>query len=168
VIAIVMGVSGAGKTTLGGALAAQLGWAFLDADEFHPAGNVAKMASGTPLTDADRWPWLARLNGELRAREAQAENAVLACSALKEAYRTRLLDGLREARLVFLHGDFDFIRARLEARTHKYMPASLLQSQFDTLEAPTDALEVDAALPVPQAVQRIAADLARTGPARRP
>ena len=90
-IVVVMGVSGAGKTTVGSALAAALGWAFLDADEFHPPENVAKMAAAIPLTDTDRWPWLDRLNSELRAIESRDCSAVLACSALKETYRSRLM-----------------------------------------------------------------------------
>ena len=94
-IVVVMGVSGAGKTTVGAALAGEMGWDFLDADEFHPPANVAKMASGKPLDDTDRWPWLERLNGELAAREAAGSGAVLACSALKEAYRARLLAMMR-------------------------------------------------------------------------
>lgn len=165
---IVMGVSGAGKTTVGEALAAHLGWDFLDADEFHPPKNVAKMASGTPLTDADRWPWLDILNAELRAREVAGRSAVLACSALKEVYRTRLLVGLGEARLVFMHADIGLIAARIATRTHKYMPASLLESQFAALEAPSNALPMHASLPVTEAVRRIAEDLARNGPVRRP
>lgn len=167
-IVVVMGVSGAGKTTVGSALASHLGWDFLDADEYHPAENVAKMAAGTPLTDTDRWPWLDRLNRELQVRDKDGTDAVLACSALKEAYRTRLMAGLRTARLVFLRGDFESIRARVQSRQHKYMPASLLQSQFDTLEPPANALEIDATLDLPVAVQRIAAELATKGPARRP
>ncbi len=165
---IVMGVSGAGKTTVGKALAIHLGWDFLDADEFHPPENVAKMASGTPLADADRWPWLDILNAELRTREAAKSNVVLACSALKEAYRARLLDGLHQSRLVFMHADIGFIGARIATRKHKYMPASLLESQFATLEAPHDALPVHASLPVAEAVRRIADDLARQDPVRRP
>ena len=161
-IVVVMGVSGAGKTTVGAALAGEMGWDFLDADEFHPPANVAKMASGKPLDDTDRWPWLERLNGELAAREAAGSGAVLACSALKEAYRARLLAGLRGARLVFLRGEFEFIRSRMATRKHKYMPASLLRSQFDTLEPPTNAIEVDAALASPAAVERIAAALIGT------
>ena len=167
-IVVVMGVSGAGKTTVGSALASHLGWDFLDADEYHPAENVAKMAAGTPLTDTDRWPWLDRLNRELQVRDKDGTDAVLACSALKEAYRTRLMAGLRTARLVFLRGDFESIRARVQSRQHKYMPASLLQSQFDTLEPPANALEIDATLDLPVAVQRIAADLATRDPARTP
>ena len=154
-IVVVMGVSGAGKTTIGRALAEKSGWAFLDADDFHPDANVVKMAAGTPLADADRWPWLERLNAALRLREARGESVVLACSALKEAYRARLREGLAEARLVFLHGDFELIRERTETRRHRYMPAALLQSQFETLEVPADALCVDAALAVREAVDTI-------------
>ena len=167
-IVIVMGVSGAGKTTVGAALAQALGCEFLDADEFHPPENVAKMAAGKPLTDADRWPWLDRLNGELLSRAARGTGAVLACSALKEAYRLRLMTGTGCARLVHLCGSLEFIRARMATRKHRYMPASLLESQFSTLEAPSGALEVDAALAVPEAVGKILAGLATKGPARRP
>ncbi len=95
-----MGVSGSGKTTIGEALARRLGWRFIDADDYHPAANVAKMASGQPLDDADRWPWLDRLNALLR----EEENAVLACSALKERYRRRLADGIRAIEWIYLKG----------------------------------------------------------------
>jgi len=167
-IVVVMGVSGAGKTTVGAALAQALGCEFLDADEFHPPENVAKMAAGTPLTDTDRWPWLDQLNGELRSRESRGAGAVLACSALKEAYRSRLIAGTGDARLVYLKGSIEFIRARMATRKHKYMPAALLESQFATLEPPRDALVVDAELAVPDAIERIRSVLARTGPARTP
>lgn len=138
-IVVVMGVSGAGKSTIGRRLAERLGVPFLDADEFHPPENVAKMASGTPLSDADRAPWLERLNARLR-RET---SAVLACSALKAAYRDILSRGLPDCRFVHLRGSIDLIRTRLEARSHRYMPASLLESQFATLEPPAEAIEVD-------------------------
>ena len=141
-IVIVMGVSGVGKTTIGTRLASLLGWRFMDADEHHPAENVVKMTGGTPLTDDDRWPWLDRLNALLREKEALGESAVLACSALREAYRQRLTNGLRSARIVFLHGDENLLRARLAQRQHRYMPASLLSSQFATLEPPADALRI--------------------------
>jgi len=154
-IVLVTGVSGAGKTTVGEALAEKSGWTFLDADDYHPQASVAKMAAGIPLADEDRWPWLDRLNAELRTREARGETVVLACSALKESYRARLKDGLANALLVFLQGDFELIRARAESRRHRYMPATLLQSQFDALEPPADAVCVDAALPVPEAVDAI-------------
>jgi gluconokinase len=138
-IVIIMGVSGCGKSTIGKPLAERLGYPFLDADEFHPPANVAKMAAGIPLTDADRQPWLELLNAKLRVQD----NAVLACSALKESYRQTLTRGLAGFRLVHLRGDIELIRARLAERTHRYMPASLLESQFATLEPPQDAIEVD-------------------------
>jgi gluconokinase len=151
-IVLVMGVSGSGKTTIGERLAATLGARFLDADDFHPPENVAKMAAGTPLTDEDRAPWLARLNEALRGET----NAVLACSALKENYRKTLREGLRDFRIVHLKGSYDFIHARLAARQHRYMPASLLQSQFAALEAPGDAIEVNVADDVEACVAKIA------------
>ena len=142
-IVLVMGVSGSGKSTLGAAIAARRGAKFMDADDFHPPESVAKMASGTPLQDADRWPWLDRLNAELRAAERRGESVVLACSALKSAYRERLHEGVARFRIVYLHGAFDLIDARLRARRHRYMPASLLQSQFATLEPPSNAIAID-------------------------
>ena len=167
-IVLLMGVSGAGKSTVGAALASKVGADFLDADDFHLQESVTKMASGTALSDDDRWPWLERLNGELAARESHGTTAVLACSALKEAYRTRLTAGLRDARLVFLRGDFDFIRARMETRKHNYMPSSLLKSQFETLEAPANALVIDAALAIPEAVEQIVRSLGMQDATRSP
>lgn len=152
-----MGVSGAGKSTVGRALADRLGFPFLDADEFHPPENVAKMASGTPLTDADRKPWLEALNRALLARP----DAVLACSALKASYRAQLARGLADCRFVHLRGSIQVIRERLAARQHRYMPASLLESQFATLEPPGDAIEVDVSASVHECVEAIAARLAR-------
>lgn len=152
-----MGVSGAGKSTIGEALAARLGVPFLDADEFHPPENVARMAAGIPLTDEDRAPWLERLSRELRQRP----DAVLACSALKAAYRHVLAEGLTECRFVHLRGSADLIRARLAERSHRYMPASLLESQFAALEPPTDAIDVDIDSPPGDCVARIVAALGR-------
>ena len=137
-ILLVMGVSGSGKNTIGEPLAKKLGWRFIDGDDYHPKENVAKMAAGIPLQDADRWPWLDKLNSVLK-KETQA---VIACSALKEAYRQRLLKDI-ESKVVYLRGSFELIKSRVEARKHRYMPASLLKSQFDTLEPPKDAIEVD-------------------------
>jgi gluconokinase len=154
VIVVVMGVSGSGKSTIGAALARRLGWEFLDADEYHAPQNIAKMAAGTPLTDEDRAPWLARLNAELRRRE----RAVLACSALKESYRTALREGIR-CRFVHLRGSPELIRTRLAARQHPYMPAALLDSQFAALEPPADAVEIDIAPPVQACVAAILAQL---------
>jgi gluconokinase len=143
---VVMGVSGCGKTTLGEALATQLGWPFFDADDFHPPENVAKMRASEPLNDADRAPWLLRLSDLLQSNP----HAVLACSALKERYRDVLKAKLPNLRFIHPHGAFEIIAARIEARskeTGHYMPASLLQSQFDTLERCEDALLVDIEMP---------------------
>ena len=150
-IVVVMGVSGVGKTTIGRRVAERLGWRFIDADDHHPPANVAKMAAGTPLDDADRWPWLDLLN-RLLLGEA---NAVLACSALKEAYRRRLLAGIADARIVFLEGDKALIASRLAARKHRYMPPTLLDSQFAALEPPAHAIRVDVARPVEASVAAI-------------
>jgi gluconokinase len=154
VIVVVMGVSGSGKSTVGEALARKLGWPFLDADAFHPPENVAKMASGTPLTDDDRWPWLDRIAAELGQILARGESAVLACSALKQAYRDRLAPA-GDVRFVHLTGDFETIAARIADRQHRYMPASLLASQFATLEPPANALDVSVSDPVEAQVARI-------------
>ena len=156
-IVVVMGVSGSGKTTIGKLLAARLGCEFLDGDDFHPPPNVKKMAAGTPLSDEDRLPWLKKLNRKLLG----GRDAVLACSALKESYRTVLAEGLADCRFVHLRGNIKLIRARLAERRHRYMPASLLESQFATLEAPHDAIEVDIRKDAPRCVEIIAARLAR-------
>jgi gluconokinase len=156
-IAVLMGVSGSGKTTIGERVAARLGWRFIDADDHHPPANVAKMSSGIPLEDEDRWPWLDRLNGLLRAEG----DAVLACSALKESYRRRLVAGVGDWKLFFLTADKALIAARLAARKHRYMPASLLDSQFATLEAPAQAIGIDVSAPVERSVDTIVRALAR-------
>lgn len=140
-IVLVMGVAGVGKTTIGAALARELGWRFVDADDFHAPENVAKMKAGVPLEDADRWPWLARLNKVVK----EEPDAVLACSALKAAYRGRLAQGIADFTTVYLHGSHELIRARLAARSHRYMPATLLDSQFATLEPPAEAIAIDVA-----------------------
>ena len=154
-IVVVMGVSGSGKSTVGALLAARLGWRFLDADEYHPPENVAKMRAGIPLTDEDRWPWLEKLNSMLH-REA---NAVLACSALKEAYRKCLTENLKHPKIVFLKGAKKLIQERLKVRQHKYMPASLLDSQFATLEPPAGAIEIDISAAPDACVEAIASRL---------
>ena len=141
-ILVLMGVCGSGKTTVGEVLAQELAWPFFDADDFHPEANVAKMASGQPLTDADRWPWLDGIADEMRRVLARGGHAVLACSALKDAYRSRL-QRAGDVRIVYLKGDQLTIATRLAQRHHKYMPASLLPSQFAALEEPADALVVD-------------------------
>ena len=150
-----MGVAGVGKTTVGQALAVELGWPFLDADDFHPPQNVAKMAAGVPLRDADRWPWLDSLNLKLKTQRC----AVLACSALKHSYRERLTREIGEFRFVYLHGSFELIAARLAARRHRFMQPALLRSQFEALEPPAQAIAVDVAGEVRTSVAAIAAQL---------
>lgn len=159
-LVVVMGVSGCGKSTIGLALAQQMGWRFIDADDFHPAANVEKMRSGIPLTDDDRAPWLARLNAVLRHSSAKGQSMVLACSALRERYRTLLADRLPGLTVVHLSGSFELIDARLKARQHRYMPPALLRSQFETLEPPTQAITLDITQPVSQIVAAAAAALA--------
>lgn len=139
---IVMGVSGSGKTTVGRALAARLNATFLDADDFHPEANVARMRAGTPLNDEDRAPWLATLNRELRARSGRGDQVVLACSALKINYRAAIGAGLPQAHWIFLDGSFELIAARMRERPNHYMPESLLRSQFDALERPEEAITI--------------------------
>ena len=154
-IVVVMGVSGAGKTTVGNLLAQRLGCEFLEGDDFHPPQNVAKMAVGTPLGDEDRWPWLARLNARLRECEQRGENAVVACSALKQTYREKLGAGLTRCEIVFLNGTCKLIESRLKERRHRYMPPSLLESQFDALEPPADAIDIDIAQPAERCVELV-------------
>lgn len=132
---IVFGVSGAGKTTVGKLLARELGWQFLEADDFHPAANIEKMRSGRPLTDEDRWPWLNCLRKQIEQLLSARENAVLACSALKCAYRDRLRVS-DEVKFVFLRGDYALIEKQLRGRHRHFMNPDLLQSQFDDLEEP--------------------------------
>ena len=155
-IIVVMGVCGCGKTTVGTALAKSLQWPFLDADDFHPEANVAKMSAGLPLTDEDRGPWLDRIADELRSVLARGGHAVLACSALKQAYRDRLARA-GDVRFVHLAGDYDTIASRLAERQHRYMPATLLASQFAALEPPADALDIDVREPVDAQVAAIRA-----------
>jgi gluconokinase len=141
-VVVVCGVSGAGKSTVGRLLAERLGCDFYDADDFHPPANVAKMRRGEPLTDVDRAPWLDAL-GELVDRGVrEGQGLVLACSALKAAYRGRL--GIDQERVVsvFLDGSKDLIAERIAARSHEFMPASLLDSQFDALEPPLAGIRV--------------------------
>jgi gluconokinase len=135
---IVMGVAGSGKSTIGDVLAERLGWRFEDGDRFHPAANVAKMSAGHPLTDEDRWPWLRAIADEIDRVGAAGERAVIACSALKRAYRDILVHGRDDVRIVYLDGTQDLIAARLAARKGHFMPPGLLASQFNTLEPPAD------------------------------
>jgi len=163
-IALLMGVCGCGKTTVGEALAQALGWRFIDADDLHPPSNVAKMASGVPLTDADRWPWYERISSELQNATAAGQHAVLACSALKRAYRDRLARGV-DLRVVYLKGDAATIEPRLASRRGHFMPVSLLASQYATLEEPGEAIVVDIAQPVAAQVAAITRALRERLPA---
>ncbi|WP_135466640.1 gluconokinase [Crenalkalicoccus roseus] len=133
---LVMGVSGAGKSTVAPRLAAALGVPFADADGFHPEANIRKMRAGTPLTDEDRWPWLDAIGAWLDARAAAGEGGVATCSALKRAYRARLLGARPGVRLLYLQGDPALIAARQAAREGHFMPPSLMASQFAALEEP--------------------------------
>jgi len=145
---IIMGVSGCGKTTVGKRLASQLGWDFYDADSFHPPASIAKMTQGFPLDDNDRAPWLESLHELISDHREEGRPGVLACSALKESYRLTLLAGNANVQVVYLRGSFDLIQSRMMARAGHYMKASMLQSQFDALEEPVEAITVDASLPV--------------------
>ena len=133
---IVMGVSGSGKSTIAEALAKQLSWTCEDGDKFHPASNVAKMSAGHPLTDEDRWPWLRAIADEIGRVCETGGHVVIACSALKRAYREVLLRGRGDVRFVFLDGSQALIADRLAKRKGHFMPAGLLDSQFKTLEPP--------------------------------
>ncbi len=162
-IIVVIGVSASGKSTLGEALAAVLAWEFIEGDAFHPPGNVAKMRRGVPLNDADRAPWLAELNRRIRQLDGAGGNAVLACSALKRRYRDALRSGIRDIRFVYLCGDPELIRARMQARSGHFMPGSLLDSQIATLEPPEDAVLVRIDLSTEQQVAVVRRALALEG-----
>jgi gluconokinase len=157
---VVMGVSGCGKTEVGRSLAQRLGASFIDADDLHPPANVEKMRRGIPLDDADRAPWLGLLNARLREAVAAGRPVVLACSALKQRYRDLLAADVPGLRFVHLSGSRELIAARLAARRHRYMPASLLDSQFAALEPPADAITIDVAMPVDKVVDAAATALA--------
>ena len=135
-VVVVMGVSGSGKTTIAERLAIAMGWPLLEGDAFHPPANVAKMASGTPLTDEDRWPWLRAIATAIDECRSRGANAVVACSALRRAYRDILIGERPDVRLVYLKGSRALIAERLAARKGHFMPPALLESQFRTLEEP--------------------------------
>jgi gluconokinase len=137
-VIVVMGVSGAGKSTIAAMLAHRLGWSFEDADWFHPPSNVEKMHSGQPLTDDDRLPWLDGIAAWIRATREQRGHGVIACSALKRAYRDILVAGRSDVRIVYLKGDRDLIARRFSLRQEHFMPASLIDSQFAALEEPEE------------------------------
>jgi carbohydrate kinase (thermoresistant glucokinase family) len=135
-VIVLMGVSGSGKSTVGAELARALGWPFRDADSFHPAANVEKMSRGVPLTDEDRAPWLAAIAQWIDERRKLSDPGIVSCSALKRAYRRRIIGGRDRVRLVYLEGDKGLIAERMRARTGHFMPVSLLDNQFATLEEP--------------------------------
>ena len=137
VIAVVMGVSGSGKTTVAALLAAALGCQFQEGDDLHPRENVEKMHGGTPLTDADRMGWLHKIADEIDGWRARGESGVLTCSALKRSYRSIIIGNRPDVTLVYLKGSYDLIRRRMAARHEHFMPVALLDSQFATLQEPT-------------------------------
>jgi len=139
---LVMGTTGAGKTTIGKLITMRLGWTFLDADDFHPPANIEKMKHGIPLTDADRAPWLGNIHSRLQQLAAENKNAVLACSALKQSYRDTLSAGLA-MRTVFLRGTYEQMRKHILARHGHFAGESILAGQFADLEEPSDALVLD-------------------------
>ena len=156
---MITGVSGAGKSSVGRALADRLGWTFHDADDLHPAENVEKMRRGLALDDGDRAPWLDRVRQVIAAAAAAEQHAVVACSALKARYRAVLSEGVEGVRWVHLTAPPGVLRERLTSRRAHFMPAALLESQLRDLEPPADALVLDARLPVGALVDRIVAAL---------
>ena len=145
-VLVVMGVSGSGKTTVARCLAERFGWPFMEGDALHPPENVAKMSQGVPLTDADRWPWLRNVAGWVDGQLRAGEPGIVTCSMLKRAYRDLVVDHKPGARTLYLRGDRALIEARMARRQHHFMPLSLLDSQFATLEPPMPdepALSVD-------------------------
>jgi gluconokinase len=154
VVIVLMGVSGSGKTTVGSLLAQQLGWDFADGDDYHPAPNVEKMRSGTPLTDADRAPWLDALRSLIADWISKGTSAVLACSALKQAYREKLRVD-QQVRFVYLKASTELLAGRLLERRGHYMKKEMLESQLATLEEPEDAVIADAHATPESIVQEI-------------
>ena len=161
-ILLVIGVAGAGKSTIGEAVAERLNWAYRDADSFHPQANIDKMSAGQPLNDEDRWPWLDAISGWIGERLQRGENGVVSCSGLKRVYRDRVIQGRDSVRLVFLRGEKSVIAERMAARLDHFMPTALLDSQFAALEEP-DAEErpiiADIALSPERICDQILADL---------
>jgi len=158
-VVIITGVTGSGKTTVGRALAARVGWRFHDADDLHSPENIERMRRGVPLTDALRQPWLSRVREVIEQAIGTGEHAVIACSALKAAYRRTLAEGLPGVRFVLLAASASVLRERLAERQGHFAGAALLESQLAALEPPRDALTLDATQPVETLVDRIASEL---------
>jgi gluconokinase len=154
VVIVLMGVSGSGKTTIGAQLASELGWPFADGDDYHSASNIEKMRNGIPLTDADRGPWLEALRSLIAKWIADGTSGVLACSALKQAYREKLEAG-PEVHFVFLTASPEVLRARLHRREGHYMKEEMLQSQLATLELPDNAVAVDVSGSIAETVKQV-------------
>ena len=150
-----MGVSGSGKTTVGEALAQNLGWDFFDADDFHPAENIAKMTKGIPLSDSDRAPWLTSLHQLLSATLKSNRHPILACSALKEKYRAQLLNDVEGVEIIYLKGTYELIWSRMSVREGHYMKPEMLRSQFAALEEPEDVLVLDVSMSVEDMIDKI-------------
>jgi len=160
-IVIIMGAAGAGKTTVGRALAEALGWRFIDADDLHPPSNIDKIRSGIALTDEDRAPWLARTHDAILRASRERADLVLACSALRRDYRATLADGITDVRWVFLDGDAELLAGRLRNRPGHFAGPAIVSSQLETLERPRDALTLHAGLPVDELIEAIQTHLGR-------
>jgi gluconokinase len=168
-IVIVMGVSGCGKSSVGQAIARQTGWPFIEGDDLHSDANRAKMASGTPLNDDDRWPWLDALADAARTIDANGGSVVIACSALKQVYRERLARAGNNVKFIHLSGDGATILKRMQARPNHYMPPGLLDSQLATLESPVNAENAytfDITMPVEEIANQVVDVLNKQLPAR--
>jgi gluconokinase len=158
-VIVVMGASGAGKSTVGRALADELGWQFIDADAFHTAAAIDQMRQGIGLGDEDRWPWLERIGAAVAAAHRAGRDVVVACSALRQEYRNYLASVTTAVRFVYLEADPGLLAARLARRTGHFAAVDLLQSQLETLEPPAETLTLDASWPVARLVGRIRASL---------
>lgn len=154
-VVVLMGVSGSGKTTIGRGFAEAAGWAFEEGDRWHPPANVEKMRSGLPLNDDDRWPWLDALSRAIGEWIGADRRTILACSALKQAYRERLSGGRPEVAFAFLKGTQALVGSRVASRRHEYMPSTLLPSQFAALEEPAQAIVLDIGEPPARLISKL-------------
>jgi len=166
-IILVMGTTGAGKTTVGEMLASRTGWIFLDADDFHPPANIEKMKHGIPLTDADRIPWLEKIHAKLLSISSEGTSAVLACSALKQSYRDQLSAGI-DLRIIYLRGTYDQMCRHIEARHGHFAGQSILAGQFADLEEPKNATVLDVSLSLQEIVSAAIEQLHLPQPPRKP